>query len=68
MWKLWHLLFGWDYVIWSNSVADGIARVHAGFGQGPWYWRYRRIHCADRIRSAEQVIWLTCEPSKYLPE
>lgn len=59
-------LFGWDYIQWMNSCDQGVARVHRDGAGVVWYWRYKGIRLADRIRSAEQVLWLTCSPSKYL--
>jgi len=66
MWRLLHALFGWDYVQWDNSVDQGIARVHRSGGGDIYYWRYKSIKCADIIYSRDQVLWLTCHPSKYL--
>ena len=60
-----HLLFGWDYIQWRNSVDQGIARVRVdGMGR-VWYWRYRITRVADVIARPEQVLWLTCQPNKY---
>lgn len=60
-----HLLFGWDYIQWRNSVDQGIARVRTdGFGR-VWYWRYASTRVADVIATPEQVLWLTCSPDKY---
>lgn len=66
MWKLFNLIFGWDYVAWENCADQGIARVRRGGNGQVYYWRYRCIKVADRILEANQVIWLTCEPSKYM--
>ena len=68
MFKLWNYLFGWDYVAWSNSAADGVARVHPSGGGNPYYWRYKSTRVCDNIHKPEQVIWLTCKPSKYMGE
>jgi hypothetical protein len=66
MYKIWHKLFGWDYVHWSNSYARGISRVRLTPDGTAFYWRYRFIHCLDKITSADQVTWLTCKPEKYI--
>jgi hypothetical protein len=67
MWRIFHLLFGWDYVAWANSAHQGIARVHVdGMGRA-YYWRYKAIRVADFIEKPECVIWLTCGPEKYMP-
>lgn len=65
MWKLWHLLFGWDYIAWSNFADQGVARVSRDFEGRVYYWRYKSVHLADPIKSPEQVFWLTCPSSKY---
>lgn len=66
MWKILHKLLGWDYIQWHNFADAGIARVHSdGMGRA-WYWRYKNIRVADEISKPEQVLWLTCEPSKYM--
>ncbi len=66
MYKLLNKLFGWDYIQWRNSAAEGIARVHKDGNDVSWYWRYKNINVADTIKSKDQVIWLTCSPGKYL--
>ncbi len=65
MWKLWNLLFGWDYVVWRNWADQGVARVQRD-ELGAWYWRYKITNLADRIDNREQVIWLTCDSTKYM--
>lgn len=67
MWKLWNKLFGWDYVVWSNTADQGIARVHVdGLGRA-YCWRYSGVAICDVIQKPKDVIWLTCHPAKYLP-
>jgi len=66
MYRLWNYLFGWDYVIWENSVAQGVAKVQKYPDGKIGYWRYRATNVFDEIKDADQVIWLTCHPSKYL--
>jgi hypothetical protein len=63
LYRLKHLIFGWDYIAWENSCSNGIARVEKDGNGNVWYWRYRITRV--RIRKPEQVIWLTCPPSKY---
>lgn len=65
MYKLLHLLFGWDYIVWENTVASGIARVFIIPDGRVVYWRYRSIKCLDVIKKKTDVIWLTCSPAKY---
>lgn len=61
-----NFLFGWDNIIWKNSADSGIARIRKDGNGRVWYWRYWAIKYADRVFKADAVIWLTCEPSKYL--
>lgn len=66
MYRLLHWLFGWDYIQWRNTADQGIARVRVDGRGVVWYWRYRLICAADRITSADQVLWMTCSPDKYM--
>ena len=66
MWKIYNKLFGWDYIAWRNTADKGIARVHKEETGRCWYWRYYITKKIDIITDANQVIWLTCVPSKYL--
>ena len=66
LWSLLHRLFGWDYIYWVNSADRGVARIHKDKDGAAFYWRYKITRLADRVTCADQVIWLTCEPSKYL--
>lgn len=27
MWKIWHKLFGWDYIVFSFGLADTVRRI-----------------------------------------
>ena len=67
MYKLYKYLFGWDYIHWSNSADQGVARVHKTLDGTVWYWRYRITSIVDEIKSPNEVIWLTCSSSKYFP-
>jgi hypothetical protein len=66
MWKLWNRLFGWDYVQWKNSADQGVARIYTDHYYRVFYWRYKGTSILDVITTAEQVVWLTCQPSKYI--
>ena len=65
IWRLMNLLFGWDYIAWSNSADQGIARVYADHSGKVFYWRYRITGVVDVILEPNDYIWLTCLPSKY---
>jgi len=60
-----HKILGYDYINWSNSADDGVARVFRTPDGKVCYWRYRSIRLLDVIKNKDQVIWLTCPPSKY---
>lgn len=66
IYRLMHLLFGFDYVYWDNGVfGNGVARVFiSGTGQVV-YWRYKFTKVLDVIKHPKNVVWLTCEPEKY---
>lgn len=65
MYKLYHFLFGWDYIFWKNSADAGIARVFKTPDGKINYFRYKITNLIDEIESKEQVTWLTCKPEKY---
>ena len=67
IYKLLNKLFGWDYIQWSNSAADGVARVHVDGMRRVWYWQYKSIKATNIIEDPAKVIWLTCSPNKYFP-
>lgn len=67
LYHLFHHFFGWDYIVWGNSIDQGIARVRVDGRGSVWYWRYPGIRCADTLTDPSKVIWLTCHPSKYFP-
>jgi hypothetical protein len=65
MWKLFNIIFGWDYIAWENTAASGIARVHKDHCGNIYYWRYKGTSVLDVIKQRQQVKWLTCSPEKY---
>ncbi len=67
-WKICNKLFGWDYIHWENTAAEGVARVHRDFTGRVYYWRYKSTKVADVIHDANQVLWLTCKPDKWMAE
>jgi len=66
IYKLLNKKFGWDYIAWENCAGGGIARVHRSPDGRVYYWRYKCTRVADIIETKDQVLWLTCEPEKYL--
>lgn len=72
MWRLFNLMFGWDYISWRNSADQGIARIHKAPDGTVWYWRYRMTGLLDVVNKDNSVspwggtiVFLTCHPSKY---
>lgn len=68
MYQILNRLFGWDYVYWCNRADWGVARVRRDYSGGVFYWSYKFIKCMDRVAKPEDVVWLTCLPSKYFPD
>ena len=66
MYKLLHLVFGWDYIYWVNSGDRGVSRVFLAADGTPIYWRYKTIRALGHIQTTADVTWLTCVPEKYL--
>ena len=64
-WEVNKRLYGWDYILWSNSSDGGVARVYKDKTGVVYYWRYRNTQVVDRILAPDQVLWLTCDPSKF---
>lgn len=65
MWRLWHKLFGWDYIQWSSAGLYGIARIRIA-PSGLVYF----LHLGEVVRLNElkprQITYLTCSKDKYL--
>lgn len=68
IYKLFNWMFGWDYVLWRNSCDGGISRIRQDRSGVAWYWRYRSTKVVDIVTQPHQVLWLTCEPTKYFKE
>lgn len=67
LYKLFNRIFGWDYVAWTNLCDCGVARVHLDGRGNPYYWKYGKyIYGIKQDDPYVQVVWLTCDPSKYL--
>jgi hypothetical protein len=64
--KILNYLFGWDYILWSNSADQGISRVITLHDGTLGYWRYKYTTCFDEIIRPRDVRWLTCDPEKYI--
>lgn len=69
LYKLFHAIFGWDYIHWDNKADTGIARVYIDADNKPYYWRYRSTQVLDPADGTEStIVWLTCPRTKYFPE
>ena len=73
MYKLWHYLFGWDYILWKNSLYSGISRVRILPNGDAYFLTYGRKELLNNITtgkgSGEYVAeWLTCDKSKYIKD
>jgi hypothetical protein len=66
IWKLLHSWFGWDYVAWRNVCDQGVARVHVDKRGVVYFYNYTSTSVFTILTRADQVLWLTCHPSKYL--
>lgn len=67
MWRIFNLLFGWDYILWQNSCDSGISRLRRDHDDRVWWYRYKTTKCVDTLDQNHQNIklWLTCSPEKW---
>jgi len=65
MYKLKKLIFGWDYIYCENSMDSGVARVFFTHDGRVAYWQYSISAVLKIVSTKEQVVWLTCKPSKF---
>lgn len=63
IYKLLNKFFGWDYIQWNNLVTQGVARVYTSKCGNVFYWRSAAR--VELIKTPSQVLWLTCDRSKY---
>lgn len=66
--KILHWLFGWDYVLLCGSCDRVIARVFILPDGRVVAWEHKRLNWLYEIGNPDQVVWLTCLSSKYLPD
>ena len=65
MWRLWHKLFGWDYVYWELISMSGISRVRVA-PSGLVYLKVFGLIIRVAESSFDDILFLTCSPEKYL--
>lgn len=66
MWRILNKLFGWDYIYWESSCNYGISIIRSSYQSGkPYYIKYGS-GIIVQVNDHNDVIWLTCHPSKYL--
>ena len=63
-WKLFNIVFGWDYIRWQNSCSSGVARLRISKCCRLHYYEYP-FEYPEFLTDPSAVIWLTCHPSKY---
>lgn len=66
MWRLWHKLFGWDYIYWSLGT-HGVRRIRVA-PNGLVYFM-----CLGEIISLAEpgyhkITYLTCSKDKYIEQ
>ncbi len=70
IYKFLHFWFGWDYIYWTDTVDQGIARVHVNEDGQPYYWRYKNITVMGRITKERiesgSLVFLTGSYEDYL--
>ena len=66
MWKLWHKLFGWDYIQWSIADSHQVSRIKRAPNGLAYFKKYGEIVSFPLKTSIPyQIIFLTCPPKKY---
>jgi len=66
MWRIFNLLFGWDHVLykfggdWNVYKLKKVNYGHPVCCHFMYGWR--------TINDPNEVVWLTCGPSKYAPK
>ena len=66
MYRLFNLLFGWDYIYWTNHFDKGISRILVTADGIPYYYRYPGMTIIDLADgTVSKILWLTCSKSKY---
>ena len=70
MYKILHLLFGWDYVLWEMSLTggSGICRIKRAANNRFYIMRYPAIEgifILDEPDPYITITYLTCNKSKY---
>lgn len=66
LYKLWHKLFGRDYVYWNNGKGSGVSRVFNTLDGTTFYWQYKSTKVLGKVTRPSEVVWLTCSSDKYL--
>ena len=66
MWKLWHKLFGWDYIQWSSVELHQVARIKRAPNGLVYFKKYGEIIPFPlKTSKPYQIIFLTCSSRKY---
>ena len=68
MYRIFNFLFGWDYIYWSNTADQGIARIYSAQDYKVFYFRCKITRLIDLVSDPKEVEWLTCNSSKYFKD
>lgn len=68
MYKLYNWLFGWDYILQTSGMDCVICKVFYLPDGRLAYWEHKGLRWLKIIKTKNQVIWLTCDGSKYFPD
>ena len=71
--KLWNYLFGWDYILWKNTLYSGISRIRKLPNGDIYFLTYGNPTLLNNITTGKgngEVVTerLTCDKRKYISE
>ena len=66
MWRLWHKLFGWDYIQWNLGLGThGIRRIRVAPNGVVYFKRLGEIFSLAEPEY-HKITYLTCSKDKYI--
>lgn len=63
MWRIFHFLFGWDYIQWRMGCHHGISRVRVNPEGIQFVWANGTAY---ELKYLTDVFWITCKSEKYI--
>lgn len=71
IYRFWHYLFGWDYILWKNCLYTGISRLRKLPNGDIYFLTYGSPKLLNNITTGNgngEIVaeWLTCDPAKYV--